>query len=122
MNRASGIYHRAPLVHRQEHVNFNYVLLKNMLFTYEVKVINKLKKESIECTLDRFNVHRCPTRRVFSGTGLDPVTKQATVRYLYHSATAATALCRRSMVIDGVASGEKRLSGGVTSSRRGAGC
>ncbi|GFW31707.1 uncharacterized protein TNCV_3099321 [Trichonephila clavipes] len=40
--------------------------------------------------LDRFNVHRCPTRRVFSGTGLDPVAKQATVRYLYHSATAAT--------------------------------
>ncbi|GFV70970.1 uncharacterized protein TNCV_2355141 [Trichonephila clavipes] len=40
--------------------------------------------------LDRFNVHRCPTRRVFSGTGLKPVTKQATVRYLYHSATAAT--------------------------------
>ncbi|GFT71799.1 transposable element Tcb2 transposase [Trichonephila clavipes] len=26
----------------------------------------------------RFNVHRCPTRRVFSGTGLEPVTKQAT--------------------------------------------
>ncbi|GFT32251.1 uncharacterized protein TNCV_1035141 [Trichonephila clavipes] len=39
--------------------------------------------------LDRFNVHRCPTRWVFSGTGLEPVTKQATVRYLYHSATAA---------------------------------
>ncbi|GFU40276.1 uncharacterized protein LOC103524116 [Trichonephila clavipes] len=39
--------------------------------------------------LDRFNVHRCPTRRVFSGTGLEPVTKQTTVRYLYHSATAA---------------------------------
>ncbi|GFW63563.1 transposable element Tc1 transposase [Trichonephila clavipes] len=38
--------------------------------------------------LDRFNVHLCPTRRVFSGTGLDPVTKQATVRYLYHSATS----------------------------------
>ncbi|GFU94359.1 uncharacterized protein TNCV_1731561 [Trichonephila clavipes] len=32
--------------------------------------------------LHRFNVHRCPTRRVFSGTGLEPVTKQATVRYL----------------------------------------
>ncbi|GFV82935.1 uncharacterized protein TNCV_1179551 [Trichonephila clavipes] len=44
--------------------------------------------------LDRFNVHRCPTRRVFSGTGLEPVTKQATVRYLYHSATAATCLLR----------------------------
>ncbi|GFX15752.1 uncharacterized protein TNCV_2132381 [Trichonephila clavipes] len=39
--------------------------------------------------LDRFNVHRCPTRWVFSGTGLELVTKQATVRYLYHSATAA---------------------------------
>ncbi|GFV19026.1 uncharacterized protein TNCV_4759111 [Trichonephila clavipes] len=39
--------------------------------------------------LDRFNVHRCPTRRVFSGTGIEPVTKQAMVRYLYHSATAA---------------------------------
>ncbi|GFV57784.1 uncharacterized protein TNCV_1565921 [Trichonephila clavipes] len=35
--------------------------------------------------LDRFNVHRCPTRRVFSGTGLELVTRQATVRYLYHS-------------------------------------
>ncbi|GFX70877.1 retrovirus-related Pol polyprotein from transposon TNT 1-94 [Trichonephila clavipes] len=39
--------------------------------------------------LDRFNVHRCPTRRVFSGTGLEHVTKQATFRYLFHSATAA---------------------------------
>ncbi|GFU87477.1 transposable element Tcb1 transposase [Trichonephila clavipes] len=39
--------------------------------------------------LDRFNVHRCPTRQVFSGTGLELVTRQATVRYLYHSATAA---------------------------------
>ncbi|GFW86012.1 uncharacterized protein TNCV_1968201 [Trichonephila clavipes] len=40
--------------------------------------------------LDRFHVHRCPTRRVFSGTGFEPVTKQATVQYLYHSDTAAT--------------------------------
>ncbi|GFV41282.1 piggyBac transposable element-derived protein 4 [Trichonephila clavipes] len=39
--------------------------------------------------LDRFNVHHCPTRRVFSGTGLELVTRQATIRYLYHSATAA---------------------------------
>ncbi|GFY35401.1 uncharacterized protein TNCV_194941 [Trichonephila clavipes] len=39
--------------------------------------------------LDRFNVLRCPTQRVFSGTGLKLVTRQATVRYLYHSATAA---------------------------------
>ncbi|GFV01096.1 uncharacterized protein TNCV_1010171 [Trichonephila clavipes] len=28
--------------------------------------------------LDRFNVHRCPTRRVFSGTGIELVTRQAT--------------------------------------------
>ncbi|GFS68439.1 uncharacterized protein TNCV_4583801 [Trichonephila clavipes] len=41
--------------------------------------------------LDRFNVHRCPTRRVFSGTGLELVTRQTTIRYLCHSATAATA-------------------------------
>ncbi|GFW57904.1 uncharacterized protein TNCV_1418511 [Trichonephila clavipes] len=40
--------------------------------------------------LDRFNVHRCPTRRVFGGTGLELVTRQATIKYLYHSATAAT--------------------------------
>ncbi|GFT20138.1 uncharacterized protein TNCV_1945731 [Trichonephila clavipes] len=39
--------------------------------------------------LDRFNVLRCPTRRVFRGTGLELVTRQATIRYLYNSATAA---------------------------------
>ncbi|GFW51804.1 uncharacterized protein TNCV_1187361 [Trichonephila clavipes] len=41
--------------------------------------------------LGRFNVHRCPTKRVFSGTGLELVTRQATIRYLYDSATPATA-------------------------------
>ncbi|GFW57448.1 uncharacterized protein TNCV_543581 [Trichonephila clavipes] len=40
--------------------------------------------------LDRFSVHRCPTRWVFSGTRLELVTQPATIRYLYHSATAAT--------------------------------
>ncbi|GFW54603.1 zinc finger protein [Trichonephila clavipes] len=40
--------------------------------------------------LDRFSVHRCPTRRVFSGTELELVTMPATIRYLYHSATTAT--------------------------------
>ncbi|GFX29591.1 uncharacterized protein TNCV_4776631 [Trichonephila clavipes] len=29
--------------------------------------------------LDRFNVHRCPTQRVFSGTGLELETRQATI-------------------------------------------
>ncbi|GFW93870.1 RNase H domain-containing protein [Trichonephila clavipes] len=48
--------------------------------------------------LDRFSVHRCPTRRVFSGTGL--VTKPATIRFLYHSATTAMRShlkCRRTV-------------------------
>ncbi|GFX53913.1 uncharacterized protein TNCV_1598591 [Trichonephila clavipes] len=54
--------------------------------------------------LDRFNVHRCPTRRVFSGTGLKPVTKQATVRYLYHSATAATPCPVRARIWDNLKS------------------
>ncbi|GFW37939.1 uncharacterized protein TNCV_4631401 [Trichonephila clavipes] len=39
---------------------------------------------------DRLNVHRLLTRRVFSGTGLELATRQATIRYLYHSATVAT--------------------------------
>ncbi|GFU18089.1 uncharacterized protein TNCV_1446451 [Trichonephila clavipes] len=41
--------------------------------------------------LDRFSVHRCPTRLILSGTGLEHGTRQATVRYPYHSAIAATA-------------------------------
>ncbi|GFW73128.1 uncharacterized protein TNCV_832471 [Trichonephila clavipes] len=45
-------------------------------------------------TLDRFGVHRCPTWWVFSGTRLELVTKPATIRYLYHSATAATTVDR----------------------------
>ncbi|GFT47023.1 uncharacterized protein TNCV_3746961 [Trichonephila clavipes] len=40
--------------------------------------------------LDRFSVHRCPRRRVFSGTGLELVTRPAKTRYLDHSATVAT--------------------------------
>ncbi|GFW41092.1 hypothetical protein TNCV_415011 [Trichonephila clavipes] len=41
--------------------------------------------------LDRFNFHRCPTRRVFSGTELELVTSLATIRYLDHSVTTAVA-------------------------------
>ncbi|GFU29331.1 transposable element Tcb2 transposase [Trichonephila clavipes] len=48
--------------------------------------------------LDRFNVHRCPTRRVFNGTGLELVTRQVTILYLYHSATVATGLCLGSLL------------------------
>ncbi|GFX06134.1 uncharacterized protein TNCV_641811 [Trichonephila clavipes] len=46
------------------------------------------KREDVSA-LDRFNVHRCTTWRVFGGTGLELVTKPATFRYLYHSATVA---------------------------------
>ncbi|GFT09574.1 uncharacterized protein TNCV_4947541 [Trichonephila clavipes] len=42
--------------------------------------------------LDIFNVHRCSTRRVFNGTGIELVTRHATIRYLYHLATAATSV------------------------------
>ncbi|GFT87458.1 hypothetical protein TNCV_641691 [Trichonephila clavipes] len=44
------------------------------------------------------------------------------IRCSSQGAVLSLAVCRRSMVIDGVASGVKRLSGGVTSSRRGVGC
>ncbi|GFY28687.1 transposon Tf2-9 polyprotein [Trichonephila clavipes] len=37
--------------------------------------------------LDRFNVHRCPTRRVFSGTGIKLVTRQATILDIKHMKT-----------------------------------
>ncbi|GFX17778.1 uncharacterized protein TNCV_475781 [Trichonephila clavipes] len=37
--------------------------------------------------LNRFSVHRCPTRRVFIGIGLELVTKPAMIRYPYYSAT-----------------------------------
>ncbi|GFX01952.1 uncharacterized protein TNCV_371411 [Trichonephila clavipes] len=40
--------------------------------------------------LDRFNVHRCPTRWIFSGTGVELVTRQSMIRYPYHSVTATT--------------------------------
>ncbi|GFX88032.1 uncharacterized protein TNCV_158501 [Trichonephila clavipes] len=53
-----------------------------------------LQREEVSA-LDRFNVHRWPTRRVFSRTGLELVTRQATIRYLYHSATAAEHLSER---------------------------
>ncbi|GFT17649.1 uncharacterized protein TNCV_2587571 [Trichonephila clavipes] len=45
-------------------------------------------------SLDRSNVHRSPTRLVFSGTGLELVTRPTTIRYLDHSATAAIGLWR----------------------------
>ncbi|GFY10085.1 uncharacterized protein TNCV_1946301 [Trichonephila clavipes] len=63
--------------------------------------------------LDRFNVHRCPTRRVFSGTGLEPVTKQATVRYLYHSATARPPPRRRRLE-EGETERERNRIDGIT--------
>ncbi|GFV25443.1 transposable element Tcb2 transposase [Trichonephila clavipes] len=40
------------------------------------------------------SVHHCPTRWVLSGAELELVTKPATIRYLYHSATAATTQVR----------------------------
>ncbi|GFT97169.1 uncharacterized protein TNCV_3858271 [Trichonephila clavipes] len=39
--------------------------------------------------LNRFSVHSCPTRWIFSGAGFELVSRQATIRYLYHCVTAA---------------------------------
>ncbi|GFX18986.1 hypothetical protein TNCV_322911 [Trichonephila clavipes] len=71
---------------------FGHSTVQNNKFHYEVLRENASDRsrggeDLIQLSTD---LHRCPTRRVFSGTGLEPVTKQATVRYLYHSATAAT--------------------------------
>ncbi|GFU09504.1 hypothetical protein TNCV_2089711 [Trichonephila clavipes] len=41
--------------------------------------------------LDRYRVHHCPIRWIFSSTGLELVAKPTTIRYLYHSATVVTA-------------------------------
>ncbi|GFV47581.1 hypothetical protein TNCV_4671551 [Trichonephila clavipes] len=41
--------------------------------------------------LERFNVHRCPTRRVFSGTRARTHDMSAMIRYLDHWATAVHA-------------------------------
>ncbi|GFW40022.1 transposable element Tc3 transposase [Trichonephila clavipes] len=49
----------------------------------------------------RFNVHRCPTRPILSGTGLELVTKPDKIRYLDHSATAVTSLSPTYRVISG---------------------
>ncbi|GFW80516.1 uncharacterized protein TNCV_2416181 [Trichonephila clavipes] len=54
----------------------------DLLYTSEAEILEGFSDQGVVqdvSALDRFNVHRCPTRRVFSGTGLDPVTKQATV-------------------------------------------
>ncbi|GFX80594.1 uncharacterized protein TNCV_498621 [Trichonephila clavipes] len=60
--------------------------------------------------LDRYNVHRCPTRRVFNGIGLELVARQATIRYLYHSATAAVTPAGIEPATSGLRSGTLPLS------------
>ncbi|GFY00812.1 putative transposable element [Trichonephila clavipes] len=89
MTSSVGIATRGLLV--TDHVNLNHgqVTWTTPELAPPLLTTTPHQREDVSA-LDRFNVHRCPTRRVFSGTGLEPVTKQATVRYLYHSATAAT--------------------------------
>ncbi|GFW00720.1 hypothetical protein TNCV_2304931 [Trichonephila clavipes] len=41
-------------------------------------------------SIDRFNVHRRLTRRIFSGTRIELITCGLRVHYLYHLATATT--------------------------------
>ncbi|GFU77975.1 hypothetical protein TNCV_2563401 [Trichonephila clavipes] len=45
------------------------------------------------------NVHRCPTRQVFSDTGVELMTKLTTILYLYHSATVAARAVRELAIL-----------------------
>ncbi|GFX69760.1 tigger transposable element-derived protein 1 [Trichonephila clavipes] len=66
-----------------------------------------------DSALDRFNVHRCPTRWVFSGTGIEHVRRQATIQYLYHSATAAMPRYETKIkILDCLAKGERSTAVG----------
>ncbi|GFT79688.1 uncharacterized protein TNCV_3838751 [Trichonephila clavipes] len=69
----------------------DHVILNHGQVTWTIPLLTTTphQREDVSA-LDRFNVHRSPTQRVLSGTGLELLTRQATVRYLYHSATAAT--------------------------------
>ncbi|GFW83468.1 uncharacterized protein TNCV_2512531 [Trichonephila clavipes] len=77
-----------------DHVILNHGQVMWMTPEQEPPLLTTTPRED-GSALDRFNVHHCPTRRLISGTGLEPVTKQAMVRYLYHSATAATITFRK---------------------------
>ncbi|GFW21409.1 uncharacterized protein TNCV_1532341 [Trichonephila clavipes] len=61
-------------------------------------------QREVVSALDRFNVHRYPTRRIFSGTGLEREARQATIRYLYHSATAASTFDQWHLIDEGAVS------------------
>ncbi|GFW11848.1 uncharacterized protein TNCV_4100591 [Trichonephila clavipes] len=70
------------------HVTSNYVQV--MWTTSELAPLSKLPLQRKDISaLDRFNMHRCPAQLVFSGTGLELVTKPATIRYLDHWASTA---------------------------------
>ncbi|GFW21897.1 hypothetical protein TNCV_1236221 [Trichonephila clavipes] len=70
----------------------NYIQLKSANRLHPSPNYHTTPREDVSA-LDRFRLHRCPTRQVFSGSGLELVTRQARIRYLYHSATAATQQC-----------------------------
>ncbi|GFW91242.1 uncharacterized protein TNCV_736571 [Trichonephila clavipes] len=79
-----------------DHVTLNHgqVTWRHLSWHPPLLTTTPLQRKEVSA-LDRFHVHRCPTRRVFSGTGLELMTRQATIRYLYHSATAAILYFRR---------------------------
>ncbi|GFT40562.1 uncharacterized protein TNCV_2092801 [Trichonephila clavipes] len=70
------------------HVTSNQVQV--MWTTSELAPLSKLPLQRKDVSaLDRFNMHHCPAQQVFSGTGLELVTKPATIRYLDHWASTA---------------------------------
>ncbi|GFV34329.1 uncharacterized protein TNCV_4023441 [Trichonephila clavipes] len=74
-----------------DHVNLNHsqVTWTTPELATPLQTTTPHQREDVSA-LDRFSMHRCPTRWVFSDTGLELMTKPATIRYLYHSTTAAT--------------------------------
>ncbi|GFS65938.1 uncharacterized protein TNCV_2509891 [Trichonephila clavipes] len=99
---------RASKKRPQLHESFwrmNHVILNHGQVTWKTSKLAPLlltttphQREDVSA-LDRFSVHCCPTRRIFSSTGLEFATKSATIRSLYHSSTTATIPAWRPILI-----------------------
>ncbi|GFW72452.1 uncharacterized protein TNCV_3796801 [Trichonephila clavipes] len=60
-----------------DHVIFNHGQVKWTTPELEPPLLTTTPREDVSA-LDRFNVHCSPTRRIFSGTGLELVTRPTT--------------------------------------------
>ncbi|GFW61364.1 uncharacterized protein TNCV_4136821 [Trichonephila clavipes] len=65
----------------------DHTILNHGQVTWTTPELAPHQREDVSA-LDRFSVHRCPTRRVFSGTRARTHDMPAMIRYLDHWATA----------------------------------